>query len=262
MAILKNTTVSDTGFVQLPLGAQTLRPANPLAGMFRYNTDEDALEFYNGTSWIILKQKPFRLVNGLAGKFFNGSWRSTISTGNIGTLPLTTDNDSSNVSGTAGLPGSEYRSGVNLWPFIDFGNGLGDNYGFIAIGYFKPPASGTYTVYTASDDGSGVWIGSIASADSGRTGSNATLNNNLGGGQGVVKRSDTISLTADTYYPIRIVMEEAGGGDALRYTWAGPGISEREDLTEYYFSPVLTETDGLVGDYIDDNMNDSKVENF
>ncbi len=43
-------------------------------------------------------------IRGLAGKFFNGDWRATISTGNIGTLPLTSANDSSNVTGTTGLP--------------------------------------------------------------------------------------------------------------------------------------------------------------
>ena len=65
---------------------------------------------------------------GLAGKFFNGSWRSTIQNGNIGTLPLTPDNDSSNVSGSGGMPSADHRFGVNLWPYIDYGNSEGSNY--------------------------------------------------------------------------------------------------------------------------------------
>jgi hypothetical protein len=97
------------------------------------------------------------LTPGLAGKFFNGSWRATIATGNIGTLPLTTTNDSSNVTGTTGLPSADHRYGVNLWPSIAYGNSIGDNYGFIAIGYFTPPTTGSYTFYTSSDDYSGVW---------------------------------------------------------------------------------------------------------
>ena len=87
---------------------------------------------------------PLILIPGLAGKFFNGSWRSTIATGNIGTLPLTTANDSSNVTGTTGLPSANHRFGVNLWTSIAYGDGLGENYGFIAIGYFTPPTTGTY----------------------------------------------------------------------------------------------------------------------
>lgn len=196
-------------------------------------------------------------VPGLAGKFFNGNWRTSIpgiQDGNIGGntgIPLTTANNSSNVSGTSGLPTPDHRYGVNLWYYIDYGNGIGDNYGFIAIGYFKPPVSGTYTFYTASDDGSGVWVGDLAEqpAPSNRSTSNAVLNNNMGGGQGVTKRSGSISLTKDVYYAIRIVMEEVGGGDALRFTWSGPGISEREDLLEHFCSP--TNDDGsLLGDFL------------
>ena len=179
------------------------------------------------------------VVPGLAGKFFNGSWRTTISTGNIGTLPLTTTNDSSNVTGTTGLPSAAHRFGVNIWPSIAFGDGLGENYGFIAIGYFVPPTTGTYTFYTSSDDYSGVWIGSIASAASGRTSANATVNNgmNLGaGGQANTKRSGTISLTAGVVYPIRIVHEEVFGGDNLTFSWAGPGITETTNLTTYFYT--------------------------
>lgn len=179
------------------------------------------------------------IVPGLAGKFFNGSWRATIATGNIGTLPLTTTNDSSNVTGTTGLPSAAHRFGVNIWPSIAFGDGLGENYGFIAIGYFVPPTTGTYTFYTSSDDYSGVWIGSIASAASGRTSANATVNNGMdlgSGGQANTKRSGTISLTAGVVYPIRIVHEEVFGGDNLTFSWAGPGITETTNLTTYFYT--------------------------
>lgn len=178
-------------------------------------------------------------TRGLAGKFFNGDWRATISTGNIGTLPLTSANDSSNVTGTTGLPSPDYRYGVNVWPSIAF-NTLGDVYGFIAIGYFIPPTTGTYTIYTASDDGSGVWIGALALPSATRTALNATLDNGMGTGQGVTKRSSTIALTGGVMYPIRIVMEEVGGGDALTFSWAGPGIAETTDLLTYFRAPINT----------------------
>jgi hypothetical protein len=185
---------------------------------------------------------------GLAGKFFNGDWRATISTGNIGTLPLTVQNDSSNVTGTTGLPSAGYRYGVNLWPSIAFGQGLGDLYGFIAIGYFIPPTTGTYTIFTSSDDGSGVWIGDLALPGATRTTANATLNNAMGLGQPDTKRSATISLTGKVMYPIRIVMEEGAGGDALRFSWSGPGIAETADLLTHFRTPVDS-NGNLTGNY-------------
>ena len=187
-------------------------------------------------------------TRGLAAKFFNGSWRSTISNGNIGTLPLTPANNSSNVTGTTGLPSPDHRFGVNLWPSISFGNGIGDNYGFIAIGYFLAPATGTYTIFTASDDGSGVWIGDLALPESIRTKANATLDNNLGSGQPTTKRSSTIFLNKNNLYPIRIVMEEVGGGDALTFSWSGPSISETTDLLQHFRTPI-THTGALAGNY-------------
>ena len=187
-------------------------------------------------------------VPGLAGKFFNGSFRSTIATGNIGTIPLTTANDSSNVTATTGMPSTSHNSGVNLWPSIDFGNGVGGYYGFICIGYFFPPATGTYTFYTASDDGSGVWIGDNALEGATRTTGNAVLNNAMGYGQGVVERSGSTTLTKNVAYPIRIVMEEEVGGDALEFNWEGPGYSKQQDLTAFYRAPV--NPDGsLTGDF-------------
>jgi hypothetical protein len=192
------------------------------------------------------------LINGLAGKFFNGAWRTTISTGNIGTLPLTTTNDSSNVTGTGGLPSAGHRYGVNLWNTNIAYTTLGDNYGFIAIGYFKPPTTGTYTIYTSSDDYSGVWIGDLALPDQTRTSANATLSNGMGGtgGQANTKRSATISLTADVLYPIRIVHEEGTGGDNLTFSWAGPGIAETTSLGTYFFTAVISGTSMLTGNYI------------
>jgi hypothetical protein len=178
-------------------------------------------------------------VPGLAGKFFNGSWRTTLASGNIGTLPLTVNNDSSNVTGTTGLPSGAHRYGVNIWPSITYTT-LGESYGFIAIGYFNAPTTGTYTFFTSSDDTSGVWVGEIAAAATGRTSTNVVVNNGIGvtAGQSNTKRSGTISLTAGVSYPIRIVHEEATGGDNLTFSWSGPDISETTNLTQYFTTPT------------------------
>lgn len=51
MAQLKNTTVNDFGFLQLPEGTTAQRPSSPVAGMIRYNTTTNSAELYNGNTW-------------------------------------------------------------------------------------------------------------------------------------------------------------------------------------------------------------------
>jgi hypothetical protein len=185
---------------------------------------------------------------GIAGKFFNGSWRSVISTGNIGSIPLTTANDSSNVTGTSGLPDPSYRFGVNFWSSVNFGNSIGDNYGWIGVGYFRPRVSGTYKFYTRSDDGSGIWIGNLALEGQTRTKANATLDNGMGSGQAATERSATIDLIAGVYYPFRVVMEEGSGGDSFRISYEGPGITKTTDLSEDFYASATA--DGTItGDF-------------
>ena len=63
MASLKNTTVSGTDAITLPIGTTAQRPASPVVGMMRYNTSQTMLETYNGTSWAY---SPPIITNGLA----------------------------------------------------------------------------------------------------------------------------------------------------------------------------------------------------
>ena len=51
MATLRNTTIDDVEFLELPQGTTAQRPGSPSAGMIRYNTDIRDTEFYDGTSW-------------------------------------------------------------------------------------------------------------------------------------------------------------------------------------------------------------------
>jgi hypothetical protein len=51
MAQLQNTTVSSTGFLQLPTGTTAQRPASPVTGMVRYNATLQDTEYYDGTTW-------------------------------------------------------------------------------------------------------------------------------------------------------------------------------------------------------------------
>jgi hypothetical protein len=47
MATLKNTTIDDTGYIQVPVGTTAQRPASPTAGMIRFNTSLGYVEVYN-----------------------------------------------------------------------------------------------------------------------------------------------------------------------------------------------------------------------
>jgi hypothetical protein len=159
---------------------------------------------------------PPGIVGNLYGKFKRGGrpTDSEMLSGNVLSTPL---------------------SSPALYSSIDYGEN-DDEYGFIAIGYFVPPTDGTYAFYTSSDDGSAVWLGDIASASSGRSSSNAVVNNNIIGYQGNTRRGGTISLTANQVYAIRIIHREGEGGDDLRFSWSGPNISERTSLATYFYA--------------------------
>jgi hypothetical protein len=63
MAILKNLTIDDTGFLSIPSGTIAQRPSPPSAGMFRYNSEYKLNEFYNGTEWVNTTQVPIVTSN-------------------------------------------------------------------------------------------------------------------------------------------------------------------------------------------------------
>jgi hypothetical protein len=93
-----------------------------------------------------------------------------------------------------------------------------DLYTWEYVGYFRPPATGTYTFVTYSDDASYIWVGSTAT--SGYSTGNALVNN--GGLHGIRGASGSINLVAGTYYPIRIQFGENYGADQLTVGIGGP----------------------------------------
>lgn len=221
-------------------------------------------------------------AGGLLGKFFIGDelsvppglvgpWRVAARTGDIGTLPLTTTNDSAprdtgqypggqqyydGVRLSTGMPSDAHRYGRNVWPNINYGGDnddlVGNNFGFIAIGYFTPPTTGDYLFKTVSDDNSGVWIGTLASAYSGRTMANATVNNNLSSNTGQPSApvtSSSVPLTAGVPVAIRIVHEDWYGGEKMTFSWSGPSITETTNLSTY-FSFVVDKNGVPTGNYL------------
>jgi len=107
----------------------------------------------------------------------------------------------------------------------------GSNFSCQWLGYFKPTTSETYTFFTNSDDASYVWVGS--NAQTGFTTGNATVNN--GGLHGMQEASGSISLTAGTYYPIRIQFGELSGGDAMTFNYSTPTITKTTNVTGLVF---------------------------
>lgn len=51
MANLQSTTFNDTGSITMPVGTTAQRPGTPVAGMMRYNTTMELLEWYTGAVW-------------------------------------------------------------------------------------------------------------------------------------------------------------------------------------------------------------------
>ena len=225
-------------------------------------------------------------AGGLLGKFFIGDelnnngtspngtvgpWRVAARTGDIGTLPLTITNESAprdtglytfgtnNYDGvrmSTGMPSAAHMYGRNVWPYINYGGDssdlVGNNFGFIAIGYFTPPVTGDYIFYTRSDDNSGVWLGAVAAAYSGRTIANATVNNTLESDSGHASAdavSSSVPLTAGVPVAIRIVHEDWYGGELMTFSWSGPGYPKTTDLSTY-FSFVVDQNGVPTGNYL------------
>ena len=99
------------------------------------------------------------------------------------------------------------------------------------FGYFFAPTTGTYTFTTNSDDASYLWIGSSALV--GYTPSNATVSN--GEPHPVQAISGTVSLTAGTYYPIRVQYGQNMSGYDFYMSFSGPSITTISDFTGYVF---------------------------
>ena len=102
-------------------------------------------------------------------------------------------------------------------------------------GYFLADFTGTWTFRLESDDGSYMWIGT--NALSGYTTSNVTVNN--GGNHGVTAVTGTVSLISGTYYPIRILYGDGGGGYDCQFSWSRNGSSYIYNGAGYFFNTAV-----------------------
>ena len=120
-------------------------------------------------------------------------------------------------------------------------------------GYFCPDVTGTWKFSTTSDDYSYLWIGSVAwlgdyttSATKSNTFSNAAVNNQSLHGMSYADSSSyatanptVMSMTAGTYYPIRIQFGQNYGGADISVVAYRPDGTSTSDFTNLFFTPTL-----------------------
>lgn len=99
-------------------------------------------------------------------------------------------------------------------------------------GYISISTNGTYTFYTASDDGSKLYIGGFNE-------SNLVVNNDYL--QGVTERSGT-KVLAPGRYPIYVTYFEKNGGQELTVRYQGPGITKQVIPNNVFANPAMQAT--------------------
>jgi cytochrome c len=89
-----------------------------------------------------------------------------------------------------------------------------NNIGFQFSGFVAVPADGQYTFYTASDDGSRLYLGPTLVVDN-------------DGEHGNTEASGKIQLTKGEH-PILVTYANLGAGAELKVSWEGPGFGKRQ----------------------------------
>jgi hypothetical protein len=127
---LKNISLNGSrNSVALPKGTTTAQPTSAVAGMLRYNTTENNLEYYNGSNWL--------LVGGGVGGISN-----------ITVDSLTIDGVTPTYAYTMSLPVVSPSTEKNILVFLE--------------GVYQKPSS-----YTVS--GTTITLGAVLLGDNGKT---------------------------------------------------------------------------------------------
>ncbi len=154
MAILKNLTINDTGFLQIPSGTIAQRPTSPSQGMIRYNTDFKENEYYNGTDWITGTGENSIVTDGLVlwldaaePSSYPGSgttWTDLSGNGNTGTLV-------NGVGYNSGNGGSLVFDGVNDFITLATPTNFSGDFSYCAWVYRSVVSPNGYTnVFTST----------------------------------------------------------------------------------------------------------------
>jgi regulation of enolase protein 1 (concanavalin A-like superfamily) len=149
----------------------------------------------SGTASVLVQiprtpENPANALAGIAYKYFEGLWQAVPNFDSM--TPIKT--------GTLASIDTSPRQ-------------VTDGYGFQYVGYVTVPATGTYTFYTSSDDGSTLYIGNTLVVN----------NDNTHGNQ---ERSGQIVLAAGTH-AFKVNYFEGQGGEALSVSYSGPGVAKQ-----------------------------------
>lgn len=165
LSATQNVTFSGTGYVQMPVGATTDRPASPADGMFRYNSTLDLFEGYVNGAW--------GQVGGDAGATGGGPDEVFIENDQVVTISYT-------------IPST--KNAMTTGP-ITLGGG------FVGTGSI---AGDTLTIDTVTSGAVGVGSVILGSGIAANT-TITTLGDGTGGeGTYIVNNSQSVSLTAIT----------------------------------------------------------------
>jgi hypothetical protein len=185
---------------------------------------------------ILLNENYNNAADASTGLTSNGYWSSWVQPYSAGLFKTTYSgyfNDNVNFFATAtpASIGGNPATSVQTTSIFEPAQDDGSNFSCQWLGYFKPTTTETYTFFTNSDDASYVWVG--GTAISGFDVENAIVNN--GGLHGMQEASGSISLTAGTYYPIRIQFGELSGGDEMTFNYSTPTITKTTNVTGLVF---------------------------
>ena len=186
MATLKNTTINDTGYIQLPVGNTIQRPASPASGYMRINSDTGQIEMYaGGSGWSgLFSLVPFAATGGTVTT--SGIYKSHTFTSS-GTFTVTSALSGTNVDIMVVAGG-----GAGGWDVGGGGGAGGLIYniaytGFSATSYAitigagaSPSGGGGGT----APSGSNTTVGSLLTATGGGGGGNYSGGNGAAGGSG------------------------------------------------------------------------------
>jgi hypothetical protein len=143
-------------------------------------------------------QSSLTTVRGLIGSYFNNA----------------------NLSGTPNFQRLDNQVNLN-WGSNGPPGFNKDNFSVRWVGTLTPPANGTYSICTNSDDGVRLWINGSLLVDSWV-------------GQPVTRHCADVPLTTDAHYPIKYEYFEGTGNASVQLLWSGPGLSGTSIINNNY----------------------------
>jgi hypothetical protein len=218
------TGSTDYTYTIAPINSSCLTGSNYTTNTFRTNAS-----YYNGVVYTI--------YDGYKNNDTTVSGWALYNAGNLynsGQVTGRTTNLTNIGWGTNGAMIGNQGGGSN-WNGISFN---GDRHYFTIVWaglLYTQSYAGNWTFSTNSDDASFLWVGNNAVSPN-YTGGRSTATVDNGDAHGMVYRSATVNLSANTYYPFRVQFGEQGGGYDCYTIITRPDGTALGNATGYLFS--------------------------